>query len=249
MARAMQPQRLEAIFPEVLLVAPETQDREATADYLRQNGFVVRLAEHAAAMDEALRRGGVNLVLLDLAAPGEPGLSICRRLGQDGTTPVVVMTGSDSDVDRIVALELGADDCVSRPSNPRELVARMRAVLRRTSAAAAAVQAPGKDLVYAFLGFELDVVRRQLKSPTGAVVLLPPSELSLLTVFLQHPDEVLSRERLLELVRREDANILDRAIDTHVSRLRRKLAAHSQAELIATVYGAGYRCTAEVARL
>jgi two-component system OmpR family response regulator len=243
----MQPQRLEAVFPEVLLVAPDTHDRQATADYLRQNGFALRLAGDAEAMDETLRSAEVDLVLLDLGLPGQSGLSICRRLGRKTATPVVVMTGTDSDADRIVALELGADDCVSRPSNPRELVARMRAVLRRT--AAAPIQAPGKDLGYAFLGFELDVVRRQLKSPSGAVVLLPPSELSLLAVFLQHPDKVLSRERLIELVRREDVGILDRAIDTHVSRLRRKLAAHSQSELIATVYGVGYRCTAEVTRL
>ena len=236
----------DVAFPEVLLVAADGPERQAIADYLNQNGFVVHLADDGAAMDRMLQGRDVQLVLVDLVLPGEPGLAICRRLAHEARRPVMAMTALDCDVDRIIALELGADDCISRPSNPRELVARMRAVLRRSQAP---VRPSGAAAgAYTFLGFELDLVRRQLRAPSGAAVLLPPSELSLLAVFLQHPQEVLSRERLIELVRREEAQILDRAIDTHVSRLRRKLGAHCNSEVIATVYGVGYRCAAEVGR-
>lgn len=241
----MQQQPSPAAFPEVLIVEAGADSRQSRAEYLRQNGFVVHEADQASAMDQALRDHPISLVLLDMLLPGESGLSICRRLSQIGGPPVVARTPEESDVDRIVALEVGADDCVSHNANPRELVARMRALLRR---AGAAQPQSDRNVVYAFQGFELDVVRRQLRSPSGAVVLLTPSELSLLAVFLQHTGEVLSRDRLLELLRRQEVELLDRAIDTHVSRLRRKLSAHSRQELISTVYGSGYRCNAEVER-
>jgi len=177
--------------------------------------------------------------------PGEDGLSICRRLAARNGPPVIMLSAMGEEVDRIVGLELGADDYLAKPCNPRELLARIRAVLRRREEGGGRLSA---DLGYSFAGFQLDMSRRQLKAPNGVLVLLTAGEFALLLAFLAHPNRVLSRDELLERARGGEADVFDRAIDVQISRLRRKLHACTERELILTYRGSGYMFDADVRR-
>ena len=230
--------------PQVLVVEDDVGLRDEVAEYLSRNGFQAHLASDAQELDSVLASTSVDLIVLDLMLPGENGLSICRRIASPTGPAIIIMSAMGEEVDRVVGLELGADDYVAKPVSPRELLARIRAVLRRRDTAPVGQKA---GMVYHFSGFQLDMARRQLRAPTGVLVLLTPGEFSLLSAFLDNPGRVLSRDTLVEQVCGEDADVFDRAIDVQLSRLRSKLKVHGGSTLIRTVRGSGYICDAQVA--
>ena len=240
----MRPLPAPAPMPNILIVDDDPGLRTEIADYLSKHGYAVHTAENAEAMDQALRANAIQLIELDVMMPGEDGLSICRRLSEGDGPPIVIMSAMGEEIDRIVGLELGADDYLPKPCSPRELLARIRSVLRR-----------GEDrphtstgYSYEFAGFHLDVVRRQLYAPQGVAVLLTEGEFSLLTSFIERPGQILTRDELIERARGSDSEVFDRAIDVQVSRLRRKLSSAGQGEIIRTIRGAGYMFDAKVRR-
>ena len=227
--------------PRILVVDDDPGIREVLCDYLGQHGYQARGAASAAEMDRALAEGPTDLIVLDLMMPGEDGLSVVRRLS--GTPPVVMLSAMGEDTDRIVGLELGADDYLAKPCNPRELLARIRAVLRRPREDGAPA---GAALM--FDGWRLDLVRRELSQPGGEIVTLSAGEFGLLRAFAERPGRVLTRDQLLEAARGADADVFDRAMDVQISRLRKKLDDGSGRELISTIRGEGYRFDARVRR-
>ncbi|MEO6041137.1 MAG: response regulator [Croceibacterium sp.] len=230
----------------VLLVDDEPSLREPLADYLVRQGFAVRQAEDAAKARLALVEETPDLVLLDIMMPGEDGLSLCRHLRETKDLPVILLTARGETTDRIVGLEIGADDYVVKPFEPRELVARIRSVLRRSAKNGPAAE---EDALYEFEGWQLDPLKRRLVDPHGAVVPISSAEFRLLVAFLTHPRQVLDRDRLLDMVQGREAHLFDRAVDNQVSRLRRKMEEDSRdPRLIQTVWGGGYRLAADVRR-
>ncbi len=233
----------QSFGPSVLVVEDDVDLREQVAEYLTQNGYSAYTATNGQEMDSVLASARIDLIVLDVMLPGESGLSICRRMAEPPGPAIIIMSAMGDEVDRVVGLELGADDYVPKPVSPRELLARVRAVLRRREGAPAG-QRGGS--VYLFAGFQLDLTRRQLKAPDGVVILLTPGEFSLLAAFLESPSRVLSRDTLIEFVCGDDADVFDRAIDVQLSRLRSKLKAQGGSGLIRTVRGAGYVCDTQV---
>lgn len=232
----------------LLLVDDEPSLREPLADYLTRQGFQVRQAEDSSKARSALVEETPDLVLLDIMMPGEDGLSLCRHLTESKNIPVIFLTAKGEATDRIVGLEIGADDYVVKPFEPRELVARIRSVLRRASKATVAV--PEEDALYEFDGWQLDPLKRRLIDPEGTVVPISSAEFRLLVAFLNHPRQVLDRDRLLDMVQGREAHLFDRAVDNQVSRLRRKVEVDSRdPKLIQTVWGGGYRLAADVRRI
>jgi len=231
----------------LLLVDDEASLREPLADYLTRQGFVVRQAEDAAKARSVLLEETPDLVLVDIMMPGEDGLSLCRHLTETRHLPVILLTAKGEPMDRIVGLEIGADDYVPKPFEPRELVARIRSVLRR---ATRPLTTPEEDALYEFDGWRLDPLKRKLSDPSGNVVPVSSAEFRLLVAFLNHPRQVLDRDRLLDMVQGREAHLFDRAVDNQVSRLRRKMEDDSRdPKLIQTVWGGGYRLAADVRRL
>jgi two-component system OmpR family response regulator len=232
----------------LLLVDDESSLREPLADYLVRQGFTVRQAEDAAKARAALAEETPDLVLLDIMMPGEDGLSLCRHLSEAKNIPVIFLTARGEATDRIVGLEIGGDDYVVKPFEPRELVARIRSVLRRASKAPAT--GDEEDSLYEFDNWRLDPLKRRLIDPEGTVVPISSAEFRLLVAFLSHPRQVLDRDRLLDMVQGREAHLFDRAVDNQVSRLRRKIEVDSRdPKLIQTVWGGGYRLAADVRRL
>jgi two-component system OmpR family response regulator len=192
-----------------------------------------------------LRTHSIQLVILDVMMPGEDGLAACHRLTQAGGPPIIIMSAMGGETDRIVGLELGADDYLAKPCSPRELLARIRSVLRRGEER----DQPGlggRD--YEFAGYRLDVLRRQLRAPKGEKIMLTEGEFVLLSCFLDNPGRILSRDALIEQSKGADAEVFDRAIDVQVSRLRRKLGGGEDGDIIRTMRGSGYMFTAKVRR-
>jgi two-component system OmpR family response regulator len=207
---------------------------------LAHDGFEVEAVGDGKAMHKAMQGRSYDLVVLDLVLPGEDGLTLCRKLRAKSSIPIVMLTGRGDDTDRIVGLELGADDYVVKPFNPRELLARVRAVLRR-SGELAAREAEGKGDVLFFEGWSLNLVRRMLHSPEGKEIELTAAEFELLTVFAKRPKRVLTRDQLLDFTKGRHATPFDRTIDVQLSRLRRKLEIDPRnPDLIKTVRGVGY---------
>ena len=236
----------EGALTRLLLVDDEASLREPLAEYLTRQGFVVRQAEDAAKARSALLEETPDLVLLDIMMPGEDGLSLCRHLSESKNLPVIMLTAKGEAMDRIVGLEIGADDYVAKPFEPRELVARIRSVLRRASKASTPTD---EDALYEFDGWKLDPLKRKLTDPQGTVVPVSSAEFRLLVAFLNHPRQVLDRDRLLDMVQGREAHLFDRAVDNQVSRLRRKMEDDSRdPKLIQTVWGGGYRLAADVRR-
>jgi two-component system, OmpR family, response regulator len=230
----------------VLIVDDDPQVVDLLRDYLESHGLRVASAANGSQMRQLLSRQNFDLVLLDLGLPGEDGLSLMRWLREQWYGSVIILTGRGEAVDRVVGLELGADDYVAKPFDLRELLARVRAVLRRSSISVAA--AGGAVLV--FNGFRLDTKGRALFRESGAEVPLTNGEYALLLAFLQSPHKVLSRDELLNATHGRDAGPYDKTIDVQVGRLRRKIERDaSQPELIKAVRGAGYLLTADVQRL
>ncbi len=222
--------------PRVLIVDDDGDIRDGLVQVFERAGFTAFSAANVAAMEKVLAEKGADLIVLDLMMPGEDGLSACRRLSGKGRPPIIMLSALGDDADRIVGLEIGADDYLAKPCNPRELVARARAVLRRGRDNGGA---PASDAVR-FAGFRLDVARRELIDPDGVVIPLSTGEFRLLRAFVERPQRVLSREQLLDYAFSNDSEVFDRAVDVQVSRLRRKLERPGQSEIIRTVRGEGY---------
>ncbi len=231
--------------PSILVVDDDGKILELVARFLRANGFVVHAARDGREMQSVLAESGVDLIVLDLMLPGVNGLELCRELRKTSAVPVVMLTAKGEDVDRIIGLEVGADDYLPKPFNPRELLARVNAVLRRTSSSQQQVNRRVRSL--GFAGWKLDVLKRELTNPRGIVVDLSTGEYDLLVTFLDAPQRVLSRDYLLDAARNRALEPFDRAIDVQVSRLRRKFG--DSGELIKTIRGAGYLFSSDVERL
>ncbi|MBJ7534627.1 response regulator [Rhodomicrobium vannielii ATCC 17100] len=235
-----------ASTPHILVVDDDRRIRISLKRFLTDNGMRVTEVADGVAMFAAVEAGRFDLIVLDVMMPGEDGLSLCRRLRGTSKIPVVLLTAMSGETDRIIGLEIGADDYVCKPFSPRELLARIRAVLRRTGDAASETRVAG--LTYVFENWRLDVVRRTLRNPEGALVDLTAGEHDLLLAFLERPQHVLTRDQLLDLARGRVASPFDRSIDVQVSRLRRKIEADPQTpELIKTVRSGGYIFCAPVA--
>ena len=230
---------MSEITAKLLLVDDDVRLRELLQRYLEGEGFAVKAVGDGGQMRQALDRGHFDLIVLDLMLPGESGLELCRRLrGQGDDTPVVMLTAKGDEIDRIVGLEIGADDYVPKPVNPRELLARIRSVLRRTRPVAGAPQAEGGEV--AFGPFRLDLGRREL-TRDGALLRLTSGEFAVLSVLLRHPRQPLSRDRLMSLARGREHEAFERSMDVTIARLRRLLEDDPrQPRLIQTVWGVGY---------
>ncbi|HEX8447268.1 MAG TPA: response regulator transcription factor [Sphingomonas sp.] len=232
--------------PIILLVEDDPGLRTLTARTLGENGFQVRPAASAPEMWLAFDAGPVDLVLLDIMLPGTSGIDLCRQIRQKSDVPIIFVSAKTSETDRVVGLELGADDYLPKPFGTRELLARVRAVLRRGGLDRR--HGEGGDNQAEFGGWTVDFPRRELRSPSGAVVDLTGAEFDLLAAFIDHPQRVIGRERLIELSRTRLADASDRSIDVLVSRLRRKLSTTDDPSPIVTVRGAGYMFNAAVNR-
>lgn len=232
----------------ILIVEDDPDISEPLAKYLRDNGFTVSVAERAEAAGDVLAHDDVDLVLLDVMLPGEDGLTLCRRLRSAGGPRIIMVTALSEPIDKVAGLELGADDYVSKPFDLRELLARIRAVLRRAPIADDEPRRPAAELVLRFSGFAFHPHRRFLRSPAGLRIPLTGAETDLLLVFCENARTVLSREELINLTRGEGFAISTRSIDLLVSRLRRKLAGDNPlADPIRTVRADGYAFYPEVA--
>jgi len=232
----------------ILVVDDDPTMREMISDYLTGQNFRISAVANGQAMSRILQDKTVDLIILDMKLADEDGLDLMRQLGSPPEAPVIIITGHRrEETDRIVGLELGADDYITKPFNLRELLARIRAVLRRWEATERRPHGKATQVRYRFAGWELDMRRRQLKSPAGKVLALTAGEFNLLVAFLRSPQQILSREQLLASSRVHDEEVFDRSIDVQILRLRRKLEAEpSDPKLIVTERGVGYMFAAAV---
>jgi two-component system OmpR family response regulator len=230
----------------LLIVDDDREIRNLLTKFFVQHGYRVSVAAEGRAMLKILETARIDLIVLDLMLPGEDGLSLCRRLRADSTVPIIMLTAKGEETDRIVGLEMGADDYLPKDFNPRELLSRVRAVLRRSAGVQAKEISTGSRML-TFHGWRLDLARRQLFSPAGALVPLRSGEYDLLLALAERPQRVLTRDQLLDLARGRAANVFDRSIDVQISRLRRKIEADpKEPEFIKTVRSGGYVFSAVV---
>ena len=228
-------------FPHVLALDDDPSIRELITEYLSGNELRVTAVANGREFDAVMARETVDLVVLDLRLQGEDGLQIARRLRETSLIPILVLSGRVDEADRVMGLELGADDYLTKPFSPRELLARIRALLRRARAQSSVVDAIAQVRAYRFGGWELNVGLRRLKAADGSAVELTNGEFSLLVAFVSAPGRVLSRDRLLDLSRLHSAEVYDRSIDVQILRLRRKIEADpARPQFIRTQRGAGY---------
>ncbi|MDR3044841.1 MAG: response regulator [Desulfovibrio sp.] len=236
----------------ILVVDDDPEIRALLTGYLDKHGFRAESAADGTEMFRMLEVGRYDLVVLDVMLPGDDGLTLCRRLRARSELPVIMLTALDDDTDRIIGLELGADDYVAKPFNPRELVARIRTVLRRARALPeniAKAEPEAMSRTIRFAGWTLDTVPRHLVAPDGVVVNLSGAEYRLLRVFLNYPNRVMSRDQLLDLTQGRAAEAFDRSIDVLVSRLRTRLRDNGrEPQIIKTVRGDGYYLATDVER-
>jgi two-component system OmpR family response regulator len=225
----------------ILVVDDDQEIRTLLAGYLERNGFRVSTLPDGKELERTLEERAIDLLVLDLMMPGVDGLTLCRDLRTRSRLPVLILSARGEDVDRIVGLEMGADDYLAKPFHPRELLARIRAILGR-----AQQTQPSAVAAYRFEGFHLDMVRRMLMREGGEKIALSGSEFELLAIFLARPNRVLSRDMLVELTQGREAPAYDRSIDVRVSRLRQALGDSGETRLLQTVYGEGYILAAKV---
>jgi two-component system OmpR family response regulator len=232
----------------ILIVDDDKEIRQLVGRALEREGFRTSLAADGTELARALDRGAIDLIVLDVMLPGKDGLAICRDLrARKVQTPVILLTAKGEEIDRIIGLEMGADDYLAKPFNSRELVARIRAVLRRTQLPPPREERPAARAVV-FEEWTLDLIRRELRSRDGVIVSLSTGEFDLLAVFVNHAHVVLTREQLLDLAKGRSSIVFDRSIDIQVSRLRKKLGDDAKdPRLIKTVWGGGYLFTPDVA--
>jgi two-component system, OmpR family, response regulator len=233
--------------PHILIVDDHREIRDLVSRALSKDGFRVSTAADGRAMRKVLADSRIDLILLDLMLPGEDGLSLCRAVRAESNVPIIMLTAKGEEVDRVIGLEMGADDYLPKPFGSRELIARIKAVLRRSIDKVAATEADKRPKRYRFDRWQLDTGARDLLRDDGVAVPLSTGEYDLLIALVERPQRVLNRDQLLDLARGRAANALDRSIDTQVSRLRKKIERDpNDPKLIKTVWGGGYMFTPEV---
>lgn len=236
-------------IPHIAVVDDHRDIRDLVGKYLAQHGYRISVAESGAALRRLMETSAPDLIILDIMMPGEDGLAVCRQLRATNQVPVIFLTAMADDTDRIIGLELGADDYITKPFNPRELLARVRAVLRRVASLPpqrGEIQA--KTIRFGF--WQLDLGRRELQGTDGVGVALSTAEFRLLKAFLSHPGMVLSRDQLLDLTVGRVADPFDRSVDNQVSRLRKKIETDAKnPQIIKTHWGGGYSLSTEVEAL
>jgi two-component system OmpR family response regulator len=232
----------------ILIVDDHREIRELLAKFLTKNGLRVSVASGGVEMRQQLRAGAPDLIVLDIMMPGEDGLTLCRQVRQDSDIPIVLLTAVSEETDKIVGLELGADDYVTKPFNPRELLARIRAILRRSSTGRSTAVASDKR--FGFDRWVLDGARRVLTDAKGEEIPLGTAEYRVLQALVSRPGIVLSRDQLLDITAGRSAQLFDRSIDNLVSRLRKRIELDPQhPQIIKTVWGDGYVCAAPVTEM
>jgi two-component system OmpR family response regulator len=232
----------------ILIVDDDRDIADLLAEYLEKNGYKAATAGDGKAMWKALDQHRIDLIVLDLNLPGDDGLTLCRNLRSRSSIPVIMLTARGEPVDRILGLEMGADDYLPKPFEPRELFARIRSVLRRTQALPPGMQASDTQQVR-FAGWTMDFTARHLINPDGVVVALSGAEYRLLKIFVDHANRVLSRDQLLNMTQGRDADPFDRSIDLQISRLRQKLGEDARSpQIIKTVRNEGYVLATTVAK-
>jgi len=230
----------------ILLVDDNPEILDLVRRFLIRDGFRVSTAVDGKFMRKVLEESRIDLIVLDVMLPGEDGLTLCRQLRTTSNIPVIMLTAKGDEIDRVLGLEMGADDYLSKPFSSRELLARIKAVLRRTQQLPSALENQDTSNYY-FAGWELDLAKRELNSIDQIVIPLSTGEYDLLLAFVRHPMRVLNRDQLLDLARGRQAVGFDRSIDTQISRLRRKIEDDpKQPTLIKTVWGGGYIFTPTV---
>jgi len=244
---ATSPEKISRPPTHVLVVDDDPSIRQTIVNYLSDYEIQVTALASGREIADVTAREMIDLLILDLKLPGEDGMDIARRIRADSNIPIIMLTGRKEEADRVMALELGADDYLTKPFSPRELLARIRSLLRRSRAHETVADALAKIRAYRFAGWELNVRVRRLKSPQGDVIELRNAEFNLLAVFLASPQRLLTREQLLTMSHLHDDEVYERAIDTQVGRLRKKFEEHGASqELIHTERGVGYVFTVPV---
>ncbi len=234
-------------LPHIAVLDDDDAVRSVLSDYLSRNDFRVTAVATGSELTELMARETVDLVILDVRLGREDGMQIARRLREESAIPILMLTGRSEEADRVMGLELGADDYLTKPFSQRELLARIRALLRRAQAQASVADAAVRVRAYRFGGWELNMGLRKLKRPDGRPVDLTNGEFRLLTAFVSSPQRVLTRDQLLDLSRLHNAEVYDRAIDLQILRLRRKIEADpADPRFIVTERGAGYRFASPV---
>ena len=230
----------DEVKPHILLVEDARDIREPLARYLREHGYRATTAADSANARKVLKAAAIDLIVLDIMMPGEDGLSLCRSIRETSQIPVILLTARGEEVDRINGLEMGADDYIAKPFSPRELIARVTAVLRRTQALPPRQKPPGADRIR-FGDWTLDTGQRELIGPDGTALPLSSGEFRLLSALLERPKIALTRNQLLDLTKGRGTDLFDRSIDNHVSRLRKKIEPDPKnPRYIKTVWGGGY---------
>lgn len=241
---------LPTTAPHILVIDDDPLIREMVAEYLLNNDMRVTTGATGSDMFSAFDRESIDLVLLDLKLLGEDGLQLARSLRERAAVPIVLLTGRAEEADRVMGLELGADDYITKPFSPREMLARLRAVLRRYQVQATLPQRDGTRRAFRFVGWELNLRTRRLTSPTGELVELSNGEFSLLAALCRAPQRVLTRDQLMSMSRLHEAEVYDRTVDVQVRRLRLKIESDpSKPILLVTERGEGYRLACEVETL
>jgi two-component system, OmpR family, response regulator len=244
---AINPMKLAESVMHVLSIDDDPSVRQMIVDYLGDNDIRVTSLDNGREIDDVLERETIDLVILDLKLPGEDGMAIAQRLRRESDIPIILLTSRKDEADRVMGLELGADDYLTKPFSPRELLARIRALLRRSRAQATVADGLARIRAYRFAGWELSVRLRRLTTPHGKIVSLTNIEFNLLVAFLAAPERILNREQLLSLSRLHNDEVYDRAIDVQVGRLRKKLKLPEfDEQLIRTERSVGYVFTAPV---
>ncbi|WP_438391793.1 response regulator [Caballeronia sp. DA-9] len=236
-------------MPHVLVVDDEEDIRSLLTGFFRKHGHQVSTAIDGQTLFATLNVQQIDIVILDVMLPGEDGFSLCRRIRATSKVPVIMLTAVADHVDRVVGLEMGADDYLVKPFDARELLARVKAVLRRTAQTEVTVPGTTTRPVLSFAGWRLDIARRELRSADNTLMILSSSEFDLLLAFAEHPQRILTRDQLLDLARGSSYEVYDRTIDVQVARLRRKLDTDRETpSVIRTVRGGGYIFTPSVRR-
>ena len=236
--------------PHILVIDDDPGIRDLVVEYLGNNDMRVSAGASGRELFEVMDREAIDLVILDLKLPGEDGMQLARRVRERASVPIVLLTGRNEEADRVMGLELGADDYITKPFSTRELLARVRAVLRRYQLQATLPERDSTRRAFRFGGWELNLRTRRLVAPDGRLVELSNSEFSLLTAFCRAPQRVLSRDQLLSMSRLHEGEVYDRTVDSQIRRLRTKIERDpGNPEMIVTERGAGYRFAAEVQSL